>query len=48
MQGPKETFTDFLERLTSAVDRRVSDPHARTLIESLAFENSNSKFRKSD
>lgn len=48
MQGPKETFTDFLERLTSAVDRRVSDPHARTLIESLAFENSISKFRKSD
>ena len=44
MQGPKEIFPDFLQRLTSAVERRVSDLAARkAMIESLAFENSNAE-----
>lgn len=46
MQGPKETSIHFLQRLTSAVEKRVSDPQARTLIESLAFENANSECKK--
>jgi hypothetical protein len=42
MQGTSETFLDLLQRLTSVVERSVSDPSTRkTLIESLAFENSN-------
>lgn len=40
MQVPKETFPYFLQRLTSAVERSVSDPSARkTIIKSSAFEN---------
>lgn len=47
MQGPKQTFTDFLQRLGSAVDRSVSDPLARkALIESLAFENANAECKE--
>ena len=44
-QGPKESFTDFLQRLTSAVGRRVSDLQAiKALVESLTFENDNAEF----
>lgn len=47
IQGPKETFPDFLQRLTSAVERSVSDSAARkAIIESLAFENANTKCRE--
>ncbi|KAL6067262.1 hypothetical protein STEG23_006100 [Scotinomys teguina] len=41
-QGPKESFTDFLQRLTSAVNRMIPDIEARKIVaESLAFENAN-------
>ncbi|KAL6087973.1 hypothetical protein STEG23_022833, partial [Scotinomys teguina] len=47
IQGPKETFIDFLERLTSAINRMVPNSKARqTIIESLAFENANSQCKK--
>ena len=43
----KEPFTDFLQRLTKAVQIRVTDPEARrVLIESLAFENANLECKK--
>jgi hypothetical protein len=32
MQGTKETYIDFLQRLTPAVERNVSDPAARKAI----------------
>ena len=31
IQGPKEAFTDFLQRLTSVVNRMVSDPEVRLI-----------------
>ena len=41
------TFSDFLQRLTKAVQVGVTDPEARcVLIESLAFENANLKCKK--
>ena len=41
IQG-KKGFTDFLQRLSSAVNRIVSAPEVRkTLIESLTFEHAN-------
>ncbi|KAL6040241.1 hypothetical protein STEG23_020317 [Scotinomys teguina] len=41
-QGPKESFMDFLQRLTSAVNRMIPDIEARKIVaESLAFENAN-------
>ena len=41
-QGQREHFSDFLQRLTMAVQIGVADPDARrVLIESLAFENAN-------
>lgn len=47
MQGPKETVTDVLQRLTSAVGRNILDPLIRkALIESSAFENVNANARK--
>jgi len=47
IQGPKETFPDFLQRLTSAVERSVSDTAARkATVESLAFENVNTECRE--
>lgn len=42
IQGLKEAFTDILYRLTSAVNKMISDPDARQiLIGSLTFENTN-------
>ena len=42
IQESKEAFTDSLYRLTSAVDRMISDPDVgQILIESLALENAN-------
>lgn len=39
IQCPEETFTDLLQRLTLAINRRVSDPEARKeLIKSLVFK----------
>ena len=29
IEGPKETFTDFLQRLTSAVNRMIPNPEVR-------------------
>ena len=44
IQGPQETFPDFSQRLTSAVERSISDSAARkAIIEPLAFENANAK-----
>ena len=41
-QGQRELFTDFLQRLTKAVQLGMTDPEARlVLIESLTFENVN-------
>ena len=41
-QHQREHFTDFLQRLTKAVQIEVTDPDARqVLTESLAFENAN-------
>lgn len=46
-QGPKESFTDFLQRLASAVKRMVSDSEAsKAIIESLAFENANAACKR--
>ena len=43
IQGPKETFMYFLQRLTSAVNRIIPNSEARqTSTESLALENINS------
>ena len=47
IQSPRETFTDFLQRLTSAVNRTVPDSEARRIIiESLAFENANAQCKR--
>ena len=47
MQCPKETLSDFLQRLTSSVERSMLDPSTRkSLIESLAFENVNAKAKE--
>lgn len=47
IQGPNEAFNDFLKRLTSAVNRIVSDSGVRQiLIKSLAFENANSDCKR--
>ena len=47
MQGPKETFPDFLKRLTSVVESSITAPSARkAIIESLAFENANVECRQ--
>jgi hypothetical protein len=44
IQGPQETFPDLLQRLTSAVERSISDSAARkAIIKTLAFENANAK-----
>lgn len=41
-QGPREPFTDFLQRLTIAINRAVSDTNLRQILtESLAFSNAN-------
>lgn len=47
MQGPKSAFTIFfLQRLTSAVNKIVSDSEVRQiLITFLAFENANSEYK---
>ena len=42
IQGPKEAFMDFLQRLTSAVNRMIPNSEVRLISESLAFENANS------
>ena len=42
-QDPKEAFMDFLQRLTSALNRMIPNLETRQIIiESLAFENANS------
>ena len=47
VQSPRETFTDFLHRLTSAVHRSVRDSEARRIIiETLAFENANTQCKR--
>ena len=43
-QGPNESFTDFLQRLTTDLIRAISDATARELsVKSLAFENANAE-----
>ena len=47
MQGPKEAFVDFLQRLTSAGNRMLPNSETRQIIiESLDFENANSLCKK--
>jgi hypothetical protein len=47
IQGPQETFPDFLQRLTSAVERSISDSAARkAVIEFLAFGNANAECKE--
>ena len=47
IQGPQETFPDFLQRLTSAVERSISDSSSRkAIIEFLAFENANTECKE--
>ena len=47
LHGPKEDFMDFLQWLTSAVNRMIPNSEARQIIiESLAFENANSQFKR--
>ena len=47
IQGPQETFPDFSQRLTSAVERSISDSAAKkAMIESLAFENANDECKE--
>lgn len=42
-----ETFSDFLHRLMSAINKAISDPDARqVLIETLASKNENAECRK--
>lgn len=44
VEGSWKTFTDFLQRLVSAVNKALSDPNvSQVLIERLAFENANTK-----
>ena len=46
-EGPKETFTDFLHRLTSAINTAIPNSEARQIIiESLAFEYANSQCKR--
>jgi hypothetical protein len=46
-QKNQKTFPDFLQRLTSAMKRRISDSSTRkVIIESLAFENANAKYKE--
>ena len=41
-QGPRETFSEFLQRLAKAVLVGITDPKARqVLFESLAFKSAN-------
>ena len=47
IQGPQETFPDFLQRLTLAVERSLSDSaEGKAIIESLAFENANTEYKE--
>lgn len=49
LQGSKETLTYlfiYLQRFTSAVNRIIQNSRARQTIESLAFENNNSQFKR--
>ena len=42
MQGPREIFSDFLQRLTKVVHIGIAYPEDRqVLVESLTFENAN-------
>lgn len=46
-QGPDESFTGFLPRLTLSPNRAISDPTAREiLIECFAFKNANAECKK--
>lgn len=47
IQSSDVSFTDFLKRLNSSVNRAISYPNAiEPLLESLAFENSNAECKK--
>ncbi|KAL6066104.1 hypothetical protein STEG23_017586 [Scotinomys teguina] len=46
-QGPREPFTDFLQRLTTAIKKAVSDTELRKLLtETLAFNNANTECKR--
>ena len=47
MQGPNETYTDFLARLRVAVERAVGrDEISGILLQTLAFENANPECKR--
>ena len=46
-QGQREHFSDFLQRITKAVQIGIPDPEERKIvIESLTYENSNDKCKR--
>ena len=46
-KGQRETFSEFLQRLTRDVEISITDPEARhTIIESLAYENANTECKE--
>ena len=47
IEGQKYAFTDFLQRLASAVNRMIPDKEGRwIIIESLVFENVNAQWKR--
>lgn len=46
-QGPRERFSEFLQRLSRAIDLQITDPNIRRLLtESLAYENANPQYKQ--
>jgi hypothetical protein len=47
LSGSSDSFRDFLQRLTAALNRRITDPNVREfLIEHLAFKNTEAKCKQ--
>ena len=46
IKGPKETFTDFFQRLASIVNRMIPNSKTTQIIECLNFENANSQCKR--
>ena len=46
MQGPNETYTDFLARLRVAVERAVGRDEISEILQTLAFENADPECKR--
>ena len=47
IQAPKETFKDFLQRVTSTVNRMIPNSEARQkIMEPLTFKNANIQYKR--